>query len=326
MKVCLQAGHKGTYVGATGAPGERDWNSKIVPLISNILTERGCEVYQTDANGWKDAKVIDTDWDLFLAIHYDADIYNDRGGFVDFPDPSVDHVTQESQRICKIITDHYFKTTAIPYRPSRSNANTKFYYMWQYLTANTPCNLIECGVGWRKPEDYETLHNHIDVVAKAIADGISLALGIDIGMTDCEKKLAEVTELMIKYKQERDDKDRKLEECRIDLAKAQADAKEHIEQLQKSISELNQINSSLMKDKADLQVEIATLRSEVIECQENEDALKLEVESLIDQKTKLAAEFTQISGDMSECQKKLGIKLCKYSFLEFLKAKVRCGK
>lgn len=179
-QVCLQAGHSGVYTGATGAPGERDWNEKVVPKISAILKERGIEVYEVAANADDDSKTISTDWDLFLAIHYDADIYSDRGGFVDTPDPDSDFATTESNRIAQVIRDNYFKRLGIPNKPKRSNANTQFYYMWSALTAKTPCAIIECGVGWRKEEDYNTLWNRIDEVALAIADGISEALGVAV--------------------------------------------------------------------------------------------------------------------------------------------------
>ncbi|NMB81598.1 MAG: N-acetylmuramoyl-L-alanine amidase [Ignavibacteria bacterium] len=178
-KICLQAGHKGRTTGSTGAPGEQKWTSEIVPKIASILRSRGFEVKETGADDYKTDKSIgSTDWDLFLSVHYDADIYNDRGGFIDTPDPKVDIATKESNRIAQVMRNNYFKDTGIPEK-NRSNANTKFYYMWSNLSANTPCVLIEAGVGWRTPEDHQTLHFQQDKVAKAIADGITNALGGD---------------------------------------------------------------------------------------------------------------------------------------------------
>lgn len=176
-RVCIQAGHKNRTSGATGAGGERDWNSAVVPKIAKILRESGIEVYETDAFADTDAKVVSTDWDLFLSVHYDADIYNDRGGFVDFPDPSVDKVTEESQRIAGYV-NKFFARIGIPSKPNRSNKNTKFYYMWRALSAKTPCVLIECGVGARKPEDHNTLFNRIDEVAQIIAEEVANAFEI----------------------------------------------------------------------------------------------------------------------------------------------------
>ena len=68
MKIAIQAGHKGMTSGSTGASGERDWTTKIVPLIASRLKKKGYEVYETDAFANTDTKVITTDWDLFLAI------------------------------------------------------------------------------------------------------------------------------------------------------------------------------------------------------------------------------------------------------------------
>ncbi len=176
MKVCLQAGHKGMASGSTGASGERDWTTRIVPMIAERLRAKDVEVYETDAFAQEDEKVTSTDWDLFLAIHYDADVYNDSGGFVDFAEPSMDMATAESQRIAQVIKDTYFPMTGIKYI-SRSNANTRLYYMWQHLTEKTPCVILECGVGNRKPLDYETLRRY-DFIAQAISDSIFKALGI----------------------------------------------------------------------------------------------------------------------------------------------------
>lgn len=176
-KICIQAGHKGRTTGSVGAPGEQKWTSEIVPKIASILRTRGFEVKETGADDYKtDRSIGSTDWDLFLSVHYDADIYNDRGGFIDTPDPKVDFSTKESNRIAQVMRDNYFKDTGVPER-NRSNANTKFYYMWSSLSANTPCVLIEAGVGFRIPEDHHTLHFEQDKVAKAIADGITNALG-----------------------------------------------------------------------------------------------------------------------------------------------------
>ena len=174
-KICLQAGHKGLTTGATGAPGERAWNTKVVPMVASRLRKLGYEVYETNSLADQDEKVTGTDWDLFLAVHYDADIYNDRGGFIDTPDPSVDEANEESKRIAEAMRSVYFPSTGIPEKPKRSNANTRFYYIWSSLSASTPCVLIECGVGNRKPEDYNTLFDKIDLVADALTGGIHKA-------------------------------------------------------------------------------------------------------------------------------------------------------
>lgn len=173
-KILIQAGHKGRTSGSTGAPGEQKWTTEIVPKIASKLREMGFETREVGADPSNNE--IAGDWDLFLSVHYDADIYNDRGGFIDTPDASVDKAHAESLRIADEMRKTYFSTTGIPARPQRSNKNTKFYYMWKRLSAKTPCVIIEAGVGWRTPEDHKTLWFQQDRVVKGITDGIRNAL------------------------------------------------------------------------------------------------------------------------------------------------------
>lgn len=202
VKICIQAGHKNVYSGATGAPGERDWTTQITNLLADGLRGAGQEVYVADALADKDQKVTGTDWDLFLAIHYDSDSYNDRGGFTDFPDPSVDQVNERSKYLAGVIQDVFFGKTGIPVK-NRSNGNTKYYYMWSALSANTPCVIIECGVGNRKPEDYETLRKY-ELVVNSLEEAILTALGLkdqkDIKIEELEKELDEMRDSRNKWK------------------------------------------------------------------------------------------------------------------------------
>jgi hypothetical protein len=177
-KVCIQAGHQNTSTGATGAPNEMSFNIDIANTVSGELRKRGFEVKQTDSNADKDPLVTTINWDLFLAIHYDADIYGTGGYFVDYPAPDTDGATAESQRICKVISDEYGKVTGIVNHPERSNAKTRYYYIWEHLTAATPCNLIECGVGMHTPDDWQILHFDRPRVVQGIVRGICKALGV----------------------------------------------------------------------------------------------------------------------------------------------------
>lgn len=184
-KVCLQAGHqnceKNSIValrGSTGAPGEMAFNVDVRGKVANLLRARGFEVVETDAPANDSLAITKTDWDLFLSIHYDADIYSSGGGFADFPEPSTDGATQESQRICAAIEAEYFTYTGVANKPSRRNSNTKYYYMWKYLTAKTPCVIIECGVGQHQPDDYQLLQGNRMRVAEGIAKGICRAFNV----------------------------------------------------------------------------------------------------------------------------------------------------
>lgn len=184
-KILIQAGHQGRTTGATGAPGEQKWTGEIVPQIAKKLRDKGFEVKEINAD--PSSGDIAGDWDLFLSVHYDSDSYNDRGGFIDTPDPSVDFATKESNRIAEEMRKVYFDRTGIPNHPERSNKNTKYYYMWSRMSAKTPCVIIEAGVGWRTPEDHKTLHFEQDRVAGAIADGIINALGDQTPVDPCSE-------------------------------------------------------------------------------------------------------------------------------------------
>jgi hypothetical protein len=259
-KICLQSGHKGVTSGQTGASGERDWTTKIVPLIANILKSKGIEVYETDAFANQDPKVTGTDWDLFLAVHYDGDSYNDRGGFVDYPDKSVDASYERSRTLATTLSETYFKRTGIPERPQRSNANTKFYYMWAALSPNTPCAIIECGVGARKPEDYNILRNY-DLISNAIADGILEGLGIPTGneLAILQKKYDDLLNELVEMRSSRDKWKRMFSELELKCTKDTQSATEHAQSLQSTVAEqantitaLNQTTQTSSKEKTTL--------------------------------------------------------------------------
>lgn len=183
-KVVIQAGHinvKNNSIVAlrssTGAPGEQELNLRIANRLAAYLRERGIEVKQTDANANDDSSITSKDWDLFLAIHGDADYVGDAGGgFADYPEPITDKVTNKSQTICSLINQSYFPEVKINYT-NHSNKNTRYYYMWKYLSANTPCVLIELGQV-QDPHDKVLLAN-TELIANALGTAICIALGVN---------------------------------------------------------------------------------------------------------------------------------------------------
>lgn len=170
----LQAGHAGVTSGATGAPGEQELNIRIRNRLSEILISKGFQLYLVDANPPQNQ--LNQDFDLFLALHGDANVYGTGGGFVDHPKPSTDAATLESQRIDKEIESEYFSRTGIVNHPERSNVNTTLYYMWSKLSAKTPCVIIEMGV-------VQDAHDKViladtERVASGIARGICKAFNV----------------------------------------------------------------------------------------------------------------------------------------------------
>src|SRR3989339_1894478 len=188
MKILLQLGHYNTQNncdprlrGMTGAPDEVAHNYAIGIKLAELLNKNGYEAHVTYANINCPSNAINTnkDWDLFLALHCDANYVGDEGGgFVDFPDPFIDGATAESKRIKEAIESEYFKYTGIRNVPSRSNPNTKFYYAWQYLTAKTPCVILEMGESI-DPHDSVIL-NDVTRVAIGILKGIQKAFPVAI--------------------------------------------------------------------------------------------------------------------------------------------------
>lgn len=185
--VCLQAGHQNARQncwealrGGTGAPGEAEFTVAMRDKVSEILQTKGIAVQLVDATfNCKDD--VGKDFDLFLAIHYDADIYRINGqsvggGFIDTPHPANDAAHEQSTKIANAMKSEYFKGTGIVEHSERSNANTRYYYMWNVLSAKTPCVIIECGVG-KNAGDASILSNK-DRVATAIAKGICKGLGV----------------------------------------------------------------------------------------------------------------------------------------------------
>lgn len=190
-KVVIQAGHQNIENNVDvllrpgrGAPGEVGFTGDVANQVSGELRKRGFEVKQVDANANSDPSVTNVDWDLFLAIHYEADVHNTNGYFVAAPDPSVDAVNPTSVKIRDIISAQY-STLGIPKHNEWENANTKFFYMWKYLSAKTPCVLIECGVGWRVPKDSDLLNSNSGRprVVEHIVRGICKAFNVSYDLT-----------------------------------------------------------------------------------------------------------------------------------------------
>lgn len=172
--ICIQSGHWNVTSGATGAPMEQKRTLAIGLKLVDMLRAQGYNVYHTDSYADTNKDVTGKDWDLFLALHCDMDYAGtEGGGFIDFPEPSTDSATVESQRIAKALEDVYFKESGIRNVPSRRNNNTKYYYMWSALTAKTPCVIIEMGESI-DPHDSVIL-NDTERVAKAILGGINKA-------------------------------------------------------------------------------------------------------------------------------------------------------
>lgn len=177
--ICLQSGHEGRTRGATGAPGEIELNVRIRNRLSQLLIERGFMVQLVGAD--PTPLEYKKDFDLFLALHGDADIYGTGGGVVACiappPFDSSEESNAESRRIRDVIESIYFKETGIVNHPERSNVNMTKYYMWEKLTAKTTCVIIEMGVVQDAHD--KVLLGNTDLIAKALARALCKAFNVN---------------------------------------------------------------------------------------------------------------------------------------------------
>lgn len=179
----LQAGHQNIQQNiepalrvGTGAPGEVDFTVRTRDTLAKILIAKGFQVQVDDANSNGNPSTIGKDFDFYLAIHYEANTHGTGGGFLTAPNPEVDASNTESHRIIEFIKAEYFKNTGIAEHEEWITNAMTYYYMWNVLTARTPCGIIECGVG-QDPHD-KVILNDPNIVAKAIARGICRAFNV----------------------------------------------------------------------------------------------------------------------------------------------------
>ncbi len=281
-RVCLQAGHQNIKNNcnpalrrSTGAGGEVEINIAVADKTAELLKKAGVEVKRVDANYNCDPEAPKTDWDLFLAIHCDMDYPNDGGsGFCDFPDPSIDYATKESQRIASYIERYFFPKLGINVK-SRSNPNTRYYYMWRHLSKKTPCVLIEMGQV-KDPHDYPILKD-TNSVAKVLAESILGALGIE-QKTKQEKEIEKLNANLDELRRERDTLRRKLKELEERTSKEINSKTKHIGELQKTTAELNSMlatNASVIKS---YEAEVEVLRNQKSLLASQIDALQSKLE------------------------------------------------
>lgn len=246
MKICLQAGHDNiknncdvSLRSGTGAGDEVAINRAVRNTVAELLTDRGISVRCVDANYNCDSTSTDIDYDLFLSLHCDMDYANDGGsGFCDFPEPSTDGAKEESQRIAKTIESLFFPAVGINIK-SRSNANTRYYYMWKFLSTKTPCVLIEMGQV-NDPHDKPILQD-TEKVSKALANAILISLGQDPLDSEPTSDIytAEIEELK-----------QKLNEIRLGRNEWRSKAKEYMKELEFKNALIDSLTQDLDKSKS----------------------------------------------------------------------------
>ncbi len=177
-KICLQSGHKNVTSGQTGTAGEQELNWRITLRLSEILIQKGFQLFIVDANP-PDSQ-INQDFDFFLVIHGDWDSPQVGGGCISAPDPAYDDNNVESKRIVEFIKKSYFLPytgdTGIEERTGKITVDMTQYYMWNRLTSKTPCGLIELGEVLDAHD--KVILDDTDRVCNAIARGICKAFSV----------------------------------------------------------------------------------------------------------------------------------------------------
>ena len=246
--ICLQSGHEGRTTGATGAPGEIELNVRVRNRLSQLLIERGFMVQLVGADPPK-AEYY-KDFDLFLALHGDADIYGTGGGVVACiappPYDSSEESNAESRRIRDTIASIYFKETGIVNHPERSNKNMTEYYMWPKLTPKTPCVIIEMGVVQDAHD--KVLLGNTELIASALARSLCKAFDVPYDLTTPTPPTPSELDL--------------LKEINLNLTKEIEGLKVSQGELEVRITDLEQKLALSQKSEADYQKSLKSANSE----------------------------------------------------------------
>lgn len=180
-KILIGVGHQNVKYnsivslrGNTGTDGELEINTRIGNRVSEMLRQRAFTVVQTDANANDDKSITTQDFDLALFLHCDMNT-DGQGGMCGSGDKSVDNSWQESLRIKQVFDEIYFPETKIVNKKFVTEGMAK-YYMWQYLSAKTPCVLLEMGEA--KDAHDSVLLGNTELIASSIVRSICLAFNV----------------------------------------------------------------------------------------------------------------------------------------------------
>lgn len=180
--ILVQAGHSAAFPpyqqGGGGAPGEAAWTAALAQRLAARLSTRGIAV--TIVGCWlldnsNPPPAVAQEYALFVALHYDADIYPERTGCF-AGRAAADPCAAEADRFLALWRDRYPAATGIALHEERLNPNVTDYYAFRVTSATTPGVLIEHGVGMGL--DHAALYDGIDTVADADTAAILDFLGL----------------------------------------------------------------------------------------------------------------------------------------------------
>jgi len=174
VRVLLHNSHvqTGRANGWSGAPGEADWVMALNDRIETNLKSKGVEVVRVDGD-LQDHPAFHSDYDAFVAPHYEADLHGTGGRFWGRAAASLTAALDD-----KLGTAFWTRYSALQGVPPEhfewSNPNVTDYYGFRLTSAKTPGVLVEHGVGWGA--DKAWLRDNIDAIA-----GVWVSALLDFG-------------------------------------------------------------------------------------------------------------------------------------------------
>lgn len=201
MKVLLQCGHNAAFppfrANGGGAPGEAVWTGDVAVRLANRLRVAGVQVdivgsWLSGGTLYPPPDEASRDYDLFVALHYDADVYAVRSGCF-AGRATLDPLGAEADRAIVCWEAVYPAMTGIPLHRERNNENVRNYYAFRDTTENTPGILIEHGVG--QGLDHGCLFDQMELVVEADASAILAYLGVTPAEPEPEEDVGIIDEL-----------------------------------------------------------------------------------------------------------------------------------
>lgn len=162
--------------GWSGAPDEARWiREDLTPRVVDACRHYGIELVLVDGDGGSadnpmgNHPEFDDDYLAFIAPHYEANLHGHGGWFWGRADGSLSG--DRDDILGRIFERRYIDLTFRTGGPSPqfawTNPNVTDYYGFRLTTSNTPGILVEHGVGWNVPADYDFtwLREHVQDIA-----------------------------------------------------------------------------------------------------------------------------------------------------------------
>lgn len=153
-----------------GAPGEAEYIFALNDEIERRATAAGIVVTRVPGNQ-RAYPEFRRDYDAFIALHYDADIYRHNGQKVGgwFWDRGKRSLTATTDDVLgHIFERRYSLLPNVPPHISRRNANTWDYYAFRLTSRKTPGIIVELGVGAPAAPDHDWLRANVPAIANVV--------------------------------------------------------------------------------------------------------------------------------------------------------------